>query len=417
MNKVSQKINHVLTHPLARGSMIVFAGSMLTNVGAYLYHLIVGRMLGPEKYGELASLFSLSYLLNVPALVVQTVIAKQVATYTVKGQDGKAKRLIVKATRMLGLVSFVVLVCVIPFYGHITRFLHVQDIWSVVYMVAASAVFFLAMILTAALQGYQKFTQVAIYGNISIFLRLAGGILGATSGVMMTTLANLITTIAGYGLTLIPLRFLHGKKMIPTGLSVAGISKYALPSLLSILGITSLYSTDVILVKHFFSAFDAGMYAALAMMGKVIFFAGSSVGFVLFPAVAKRTESGSATTGLIYVSLAVVTVISAGLTGLYFLFPEFALGLLFGSSYVSAAKYLGLFGVFITFFSLSSIISTALLGMGKTAGWKYLLGAAGIQIVGIILYHSDITQVLTINIITCATLTAVLLLYYRHERV
>ncbi len=416
MIPIPSKIRSALAHPLARGSAIVFIGSMLSNVSAYLYHLIVGRILGPEKYGELASLFSLSYMLNVPALVVQTFIAKQIATYNAKHAEGQAKRLIVDATRVLGLVSLGVGILTIPLYGVVATFLHVHSPLYVAYIVIASIIFFLATIITGALQGYKKFADVMIFGNISIFLRLIGGVIGALSGVGATALANLITTICAYALSLIPLRFLKNITPIKTELSLGVVGKYAIPSLLCILGITSLYSTDVILVKHYFSAFDAGMYAALAMMGKVIFFAGSSVAYVLLPAVAERKAVGNHSHSLIYLSVGIVAAISLVLTGGYFLFPQLALQLLFGASYIAAAQYLGIFGIFITFYSLANVVTIALLGLERTGIWLYLMLASVAQIGGITMFHRSIGDVIYVNAAVCATLFVTLLLYYRHER-
>ena len=40
--------------------------------------------------------------------------------------------------------------------------------------------------------------------------------------------------------------------------------KYALPASIAILSLNSLISTDIILVKHFFSAQDAGLYGGLS---------------------------------------------------------------------------------------------------------------------------------------------------------
>ena len=417
MNILRQKIRSVIEHPIARGSAIMFVGSMLSNVVAYGYHLIVGRMLGPEKYGELASLYSLSYLLNVPGLVVQTVVAKHVATYAAKNADGKAKSLVVDATKILGIASIVIGIGIVPFYSGIAGYLHVKNLWFVVYIVIASIVFFLATVITGALQGYKKFTDLMIYSNIGIFLRLAGGVIGATYGVGATAFANMISTILSYLLSFIPLRFFQKVKQVQTGLSLKKVSGYTVPSLLCILGITSLYSTDIILVKHFFSSFDAGMYAALAMMGKVIFFAGSSVGYVLFPVVAEREAHGTKSHTLVYMSLIIVAAISLGLTSGYFLFPNVALQLLFGSSYLAAASYLGLFGLFITFYSLSNVLTTALLGLGRTNIWSILIIASLAQIVGIYAFHASIISVIYVNVGICVTLFIALLLYYRHERI
>lgn len=416
MKSIHNKIRSMVAHPLARGSAIVFAGTMLSNVIAYGYHLIVGRILGPEKYGELASLFSLSYLLNVPGLVVQNVIAKYVATYHATAEDGKVKTLFITATKWLILASLVIVLVTIPTYTGVSDYLHVQSPWYVFYILIASLVFFLATVITGTLQGYKKFTDLMVFGNIGIMLRLTGGVLGAFYGVGATAFANMVSSILSYILSFIPLRFIQKVHAVPTKLSVKTVGEYGLPSLLCILGITSLYSTDVMLVKHYFSAFDAGMYAALAMMGKVIFFAGSSVAYVLFPVVAERNATGTRSHSLVYMSLAIVGAISLGITGVYFLFPNVALQLLFGSSYLAASRYLSLFGLFITFYSLSNVLTIALLGLGRTNIWIILFVATLAQILGVSVYHATLDQVIYVNVIVCITLFLSLLLYYRHER-
>ena len=58
-------IKKLINHPLFSGSAIVFVGNMTANVVNYLYHLIMGRMLGPVEYGVLASLYSVLYLVGI----------------------------------------------------------------------------------------------------------------------------------------------------------------------------------------------------------------------------------------------------------------------------------------------------------------------------------------------------------------
>ena len=76
MNRFLQKIKDALMHPLAKGSLIILVGSMLANVGAYAYHVLVGRLLGPVIYGEFSALLSLFYIINIGSGVVQTILAK-----------------------------------------------------------------------------------------------------------------------------------------------------------------------------------------------------------------------------------------------------------------------------------------------------------------------------------------------------
>lgn len=408
-------ISGLLSNPIAKGSAIIFSGTMLMNISAYLYHLVVGRMMGPVQYGELASLYSLSYLLNVPANVIQNVIAKYVSGYFAKNEDGKTKRLLIVATKRLSIFSFAFCLVAIPLYPQIANYLHIDAVWLVGIMVLSSAVFFISTIVMGVLQGYQKFSDVVVFGNISAFLRLAGGGIGSMFGVGPTVLANLFTTIFGYFLSLFPLRFLFRKKEVLTNLSTKEITSYGIPSMVSIFGLTSLYSADIILVKHFFNSFDAGIYAALSIMGKVIYFASSSIVFVLFPIVAERNATGKSAKKLIYLSLLFVGCVSLFITIGYALFPQFALLLLFGHAYDQAAQYVGMFGIFMVAFCLDNVLLTALLGLGKTRVAWFGISAAVIQILSIYIWHGSIFEVIYVNIVVSFALFIALLLYYRHE--
>ena len=64
---------------LITGSAVMFVGTMVANVGNYLYHLLMGRMLGPKGYGELESVIAVTYLLFIFLAALNLVIAKFVA--------------------------------------------------------------------------------------------------------------------------------------------------------------------------------------------------------------------------------------------------------------------------------------------------------------------------------------------------
>ena len=74
--KIILKLHAFIAHPLAKGSFIILVGSMVANVGAYAYHVLVGRLLGPVIYGEFSALLSLFYIINIGSGVVQTILAK-----------------------------------------------------------------------------------------------------------------------------------------------------------------------------------------------------------------------------------------------------------------------------------------------------------------------------------------------------
>ena len=66
---------------LIRDSFILFTASSIVNVGAFIFHLIMGRFLGPANYGILGTLLTIVYIVNVPINVIQTTIKKFVSQF------------------------------------------------------------------------------------------------------------------------------------------------------------------------------------------------------------------------------------------------------------------------------------------------------------------------------------------------
>jgi hypothetical protein len=69
-----------------------------------------------------------------------------------------------------------------------------------------------------------------------------------------------------------------------------------------------LLSADVLLVKHYFPTSAAGEYAAVAALGRAIFWGASGVAAVLFPKVVFRTTQGRSGQPLVSASLAIVAI-------------------------------------------------------------------------------------------------------------
>ncbi|WP_407819543.1 hypothetical protein, partial [Staphylococcus aureus] len=66
-----------LDRAAAAGVGMVLVGSMTANVASYLLAWLASRWLGPVGYGEFASLLAAQLVLAVPALALQTVVARE----------------------------------------------------------------------------------------------------------------------------------------------------------------------------------------------------------------------------------------------------------------------------------------------------------------------------------------------------
>jgi O-antigen/teichoic acid export membrane protein len=411
--KIKGLIQKVSSHALARNSAIVFVGSMVANVGSYVYHLLMGRLLGPAGYGELSSLLSILYIFTVPLLVGQTVLVKLISGFKAHGEVGQAKSLIISVTKKALIVCLIGLPVAWFAAPSITAFLHLQSITLFMMVYVLFIVSLLTVVTTSTLQGYQKFFWFSVLTSGVIILKVVISIPFVQFGITGVLAASIIAAFVIYIIYFVPLRFLLPIQALPTNLTHRDTFGFAVPTLLTLLGITSIYSTDIILVRHFFSPKEAGLYAALAILGKIIFYASSSVAMVLFPVLSERSAKGSETKKLIKSAIIAVTLISAAITTAYFLFPNVIVRMLFGNSYAGAGALLGLFGVFIALFSVAYIIINACLGIGKTGIWIFPTICAIFQIIAISIFHTTINMVILIDIATSVLLALGALGYYR----
>ncbi len=398
-------------HTLVKNSTIVFIGSIAANITGWLYHVLVGGILGPEKYSELAALFALFYIINVPAGVLQTSLVKFFSTLKAKREYGQAKKLFIVATKKIALAELAGFILIIPVIPLIANFLHMGSLVYFVWLYLIFAITTISVVNGSVLQAFQLFTLSSVFANIGMVLRLVFGIISAFFGVGGALIGNVFSSIISYILSFFPLGFLLKNRSENLVLSRQTAMQYSFPALLVMFGITALYSQDILLVKHFFSNKEAGIYSYLSILGKAIYYASSAVSFVIFPLVAERTELHISYHRVVVLGLSSIGAISCGLTLAYFLFPRFVV-LPFGAAFYDTMPYLGFFGIFISFFSLSSLLVNIFLGMGKTFVWIFTLGASIAQIIFISLFHTNLFMIIYINLIITGVLFSLLLTYY-----
>lgn len=188
---------------------------------------------------------------------------------------------------------------------------------------------------------------------------------------------------------------------------------YGIPSAIAIFSLSSFISNDIILVKHFFTPHDAGLYAGLSLVGKVIYYLTAPIGTVMFPIIIQKFNKKENFRNTFFLALFLVGAASLAVTFFYFIFPTFTILLFLKNPvYKSVVPYLGLFGVFISIYSLVSILIYFFLSVKKTSVAYISLGGACLQLILISLFHYNFISVIFDSIIALSLLLIVLLLYY-----
>ena len=133
----------------------------------------------------------------------------------------------------------------------------------------------------------------------------------------------------------------------------------------------------------------------------------------MFPLMSRRHTNKKGGGKLVPLSLALVAAASFGITIFYFLFPDFVINLfLKNTQYLKASSYLGLYGIFISLYSLCSILMYYFLSIKKTWIYKPILGVAIFQALGIYLLHNSFGTIISISIFSTFMLLTLFTVYY-----
>jgi O-antigen/teichoic acid export membrane protein len=215
----------------------------------------------------------------------------------------------------------------------------------------------------------------------------------------------LISVLIGFLLSFLLVKRLFGKNTHRKEVNKGEILKYAFPVFLSIISLTSFYTIDIVLARHFLSEREAGFYSALALLGKIVFFASSSVTAVMFPIISGKSSKKEDYRKVLATSFLLVLGISLFISVIYFIFPELVITLLFGRKYLLIASNLGFFSLFIIFYSLSNLLINFYLSISKTGVVFLPLTMMFLQVLLINLFHRTIRQIISVNILVMAVLT------------
>ena len=132
--------------------------------------------------------------------------------------------------------------------------------------------------------------------------------------------------------------------MFPTNMASAPRSAKGMQAIVFFTGQVVINNVDILLVKHFFNNDQAGLYAAIALVGRVLYLASWSVVSAMFPVSAGVSEESDNSTVLV-VPLAIVLFISVAFIIGLGAFPEPVLRATFGSSFQMSPDMHSLLGL------------------------------------------------------------------------
>ncbi|MDP2649254.1 MAG: oligosaccharide flippase family protein [bacterium] len=418
IRKVKKRISYFVNHPLISGSSVIFLGMFSSYFIHYLFNLAMGRLLKPAEYGLVTSLVSVTILFSVFQASLTGIFAKFAAKFNALKDQEALLGLFNRGFKLTFIFSLIILGVLLIFFKPFMDFLHISDSRMVGLTYSYIFLSIIASVPNGILQG-----EIRVY--FFSFLNILGALLKILLGIVFVLVglkafgamfAIVVSAFIPYVISLIVIRrrlkgSANDSRM--DGSFIKELKGYSLKFFLATLGIAVFTSIDTVFARHFFNPVLAGQYAALALMGKSIFYFTYPIHFVLFPLVAQKKEKKENVSEILMLAALLIALASVAASFFYFLFPGLVLAIFFPNpEYKMLIPYLGPFSLFIIVFSLAYLLNNYLLSLGKTEVFKINISCALLLAILFFFYHSSLFQVIGVLFGSAFLLLVLLLLYY-----
>jgi O-antigen/teichoic acid export membrane protein len=417
-NPLIRRLPGALRTPFALDNMVYFVGNLFAGLAGFAFQGLLARALGPEGFSEVAPLISIFYLIQIALFISMAVAARYIAPLAARGDSSRVNRAYRDFTlyvTVIGAVGMLIFLLLVP---TLKSFLNLGTYGPLIALSAAVPLCLLVGVGRGVLQGEQRFAPLSLnfilYGVstlafLPLLLHFQLHAVGAV--VAINTALILCNFLAAWTLRDLPHAGHHER------LTVWPILRSALAASAGITAITLFYNFDVLLAKHFLSSSDAGLYSAMSLLGKIIFFGTISISAVMFPRVAALHAQGRSARRTVNLSL-VLVLGAGGLVALFYtLLPRLTISLLLRQQeYQAVAPYLGLFGLAMLGLALANVLVYYFVGVHKRRFvWGLAVGAIAFTVL-LLSYHSTLGQFTVSVTIAIDVMALVLLAVYALDR-
>jgi len=396
----------------------MFVATGISNVGNYLYHLLMIVMISsPKVFGELESAIALLYILYVPLMTLSLVIIKFVSSAKGKGDDVAVASLYHYFNKRLLIGGTVFTLLIILLSPLISSFLHFSSLMMVVLLALTFMTSMLSTFTRSILQGLTNFFSLSAISLVEVVAKIVLSVvliyLGykALGGLGAFVVSGLVGYLVGYF-------FVRKAKLKNSNEKIdpKPFITYAIPAFFTTFASISFITSDILIVRHFFPGVESGYYSFLSLLGKIIYFAASPIITAMFPLVSEHHAKGERYTHFLYYSLGITFIFIVPLVSLYYLFPQIVINLFPNKNYGSIAPLLGPMSVFFSLYALNAVLTSFYLSIHKILPTVLNVAGAASQILFLYLYHQSLSQMIFVSTSTSFVLLICLLLYYPYAR-
>jgi len=386
----------VLRTRMLRGSIVLLFGSGLVSATNLLYNIAVARGLGAAGFGHATAIYTLLMLLSAVTLAFQLVCSKFVA----KNLDLPAKfaiyRDLLRRSWQMGLALGVLLVLS---SAAISQYLSLPSSRDIVLLGVGTAVYIPLGVRRGMLQGLCDFRRLAVNFVLEVLVKFGSALLllhygWGVTGVIAAVVASIV--IAYWAAA-------PGRKVQADSRGgIPACFREGMQAIVFFVGQVIISNLDILLVKHFFPAPVAGLYAAVALVGRVVYMFSWSVISSMFPVSAASVQQQASRT-VLKSALWLVTAMTSLFTVAAWLTPmslwTAVLGERFlGTVHAPFSSLLASYSAMTSIYAVAVVLLTYEMSRRiVNATWVQLAFSALLPVF-ISLFHSSLQQVIMVQL-------------------
>jgi O-antigen/teichoic acid export membrane protein len=389
---------HDLRLRVLSGSAIMLLSSVFVGVMNLIYNFAVAHKLGADKFGHASVVYTVLMLLSSVTLSFQLLCSKFVARSDSQSERIAIYKLLHRRAWMGGLSVGVLL---LSGSSAIAHYLNLPSP-LLVRVLAIGTVFYVPLgTRRGFMQGTYDFVPLAVNFALEVIIKLIGAVVLMSAGYGVEGVVGAISAsvIVAY-FAGIPRK--HHFADVPQPTLRAGMEE-GVQALIFFIGQVIINNLDIVLVKHFFDATQAGVYAAIALIGRVLYMLTWSVVSSMFPFSAGIHSEERDGRAVLTTALLLAAGISAVFTLGAWLTPPKLWHILLGSGFPVEGRnfyssLLVLYAVTTALYAMSVVLMTYEISR-KIGNVSWLqLGFSAAIVVGIYLFHDTLHSVITVQL-------------------
>src|SRR5258708_2281791 len=391
------------------GSLIMLLSTTLVSGVNFFYNVAMARMMGPSEFGHVTAAVTLLMLASAVRVGFQIGWAKLIAQHDLRG----AKAGIYKSmARRAWVVSLALGLVLFAGQGPLAAFLRLPDPWILGVLAIGIAAYAPLGVHRGAMQGTCSFGRLGSNFIVEATARflIAVVLVGAGYGVLGAVGAISASVIVACVLPLVP------KQLQVQPLPGIRPSMHeAFQAMIFFVGQVIINNVDILMVKHFFPPEQAGLYAAVALIGRVLYLAAWSIVSAMFPVSAASKEHAEQQQVVFLPMVLVLGVVVVFVLTVSFL-PQAIMHGVFGAKFAEGGPLLALYAAATGLYALSVVMMAYEMSRRKAStAWLQLIFSGGV-VLAISIFHHDLRQVIVVQIVLMALMLLLVSLGFARRR-